>query len=168
MALNELANFRRADKKTFAARNYDYLLARIYEKRGDLANATANYHTVAKRKSLLREYALWHLSQIARTSGNLLLERTFLRELQIFAPKSLLSDATRARLARSFFESRDFASTISTLQDSGVQTSSAASFSSGKSANDAVEPRRARENQVLLGRSFLLSGKTNEARDIFE
>jgi hypothetical protein len=34
-----VAKFERADKKLFALNNYDYLLARIAERRGDLAMA---------------------------------------------------------------------------------------------------------------------------------
>src|SRR3712207_6087452 len=67
-ATAELENLRRADKKVFELNNYDYLLARMAEKRGDFALAMANYQAVVARNSVLREYALWHLSQIARAS----------------------------------------------------------------------------------------------------
>ncbi len=111
-AINELQNFERADKKLFALNNYDYLLARMSEKTGDLATAMARYQAVVNRNSILSEYALRHLAQIARVSGNLMLERIYLRELLTLAPNSLLNDAASARMARSYFESRDFAATI--------------------------------------------------------
>jgi len=114
-AVSELENLARADKKTFELNNYDYLLARMAEKRGDFAAAAANYQTVVKRSSVLSEYALWHLSQIARSSGNLLLERVYLSELLTSAPSSLLTAAANARMARSFYESKDFEAVIRKL-----------------------------------------------------
>ncbi|HEX8247712.1 MAG TPA: hypothetical protein VF599_06055, partial [Pyrinomonadaceae bacterium] len=76
-AISELETLRREDKKVFELNNYDYLLARAAEKRGDFAAAMANYQSVVSRNSVLREYALWHLSQLARASGNLMLERVY-------------------------------------------------------------------------------------------
>jgi hypothetical protein len=67
----------------------------------------ANYQTVVSRNSILTEYALRHLAQIARVSGNLMLERIYLRELLSIAPNSLLNDAAIERIARSYFESND-------------------------------------------------------------
>jgi len=102
----EVSNLRKSDKKLFFANNFDYLMARLSEQRGDFASAMLNYQSVVKRKSVLREYALWHLAHISRTTGNLLLERNYLRQLQIFAPRSLLNDAARAlsQLADVYYE----------------------------------------------------------------
>ncbi len=138
-------------------------MARLSEQRGDFASAMLNYQSVVKRKSVLREYALWHLAHISRTTGNLLLERNYLRQLQIFAPRSLLNDAARARLARSLFESGDFSSAILTLQNESTQASPSPADTSQQTTNF----RRSRENQVLLGKSLLMSGKPDEAREIF-
>ena len=103
-AINKLQNFEDAEVKVFAINNYDYLLARMAEKQNETALAMMNYQKVVERNSVLSEYALWHLSQIARSSGNLLLERLYLRKLQTFLPDSLLSDAVEMRLTRSYFE----------------------------------------------------------------
>src|SRR6185369_6850222 len=65
-AVSELEKLKNADLKIFELNNYDYLLARISEKNGDFAIAMANYQTTANRNSILKEYALWHLAQIAR------------------------------------------------------------------------------------------------------
>src|SRR5690348_10570823 len=89
-AVTELREFEKSDQKTFTLNNYDYLLARMSEKRGDLALATAKYQDVVKRNSVLSEYALWRLSQIARASGNLMQERVFLLQLLTTDPTSLL------------------------------------------------------------------------------
>ena len=79
--IGELETLKKGDKKIFELNNYDYLLARLAEKKGDFAAAAANYQAVVNRNSILKEYALWHLAQVARTSGNLLLESTFLQEI---------------------------------------------------------------------------------------
>src|SRR5215204_1764104 len=62
-AASELEALKKTDKKIFELNNYDYLLARIAEKKGDFAAAAANYQTVVNRGSALSEYALWHLAQ---------------------------------------------------------------------------------------------------------
>ncbi len=90
-AVGELQTLQKSDKKTFELNNFDYLLARLLEKRGDFALAAANYQSVANRNSVLKEYALFHLAEIARSSGNLMLERIYLQEISAIAPNSLLT-----------------------------------------------------------------------------
>ena len=161
-AIGELETLKKADGKIFELNNYDYLLARIAEKQGDVATAAANYQTVVNRNSILKEYALWHLSQLARSSGNLLLERTLLQEILTFAPESLQAEAVKIRLARSFFESKNYDTAISALNN--LQTS----IGVQKGVNTPIEKNpRYRENLVFLGEAYLQSGKTNEAREVF-
>lgn len=168
LAAAELENLRRADKKVFELNNYDYLLARMAERRGDFATAMANYQAVASRSSVLREYALWHLSQIARASGNLMLERVYLSELLTTAPNSLLIPAAQARAARSNFESRDFDAAIRLLSGGGSQPLASVTDKQSKTIAAVVSAGEAsRENLVLIAQSYLQSGKTNEAREIF-
>jgi soluble lytic murein transglycosylase len=150
-AVSELQNLAQTDKNIFALNNYDYLLARTAENRGDFALAAANYEAVVKRNSVLSEYALWHLAQIARSSGNLMLERTYLRQLLTVAPNSLLRDAANARMMRSSFESGDYEAAIAFL--SGGQQAAGSGLS--------------RENLVYLAQSYLQLGKIEEARGIF-
>ncbi len=163
-AISELDALKSFDKKSFEINNYDYLLARMSEKTGDFAKAMANYQSVAGRNSVLKEYALRHLAEIARSSGNLMLERTFLQEIQVFAPDSLLIEAVKMRLPRSFFESRNFDTTIRILRQSPTVGSYL-----NKTANEqrATDNRPVRENLVYLAQSYLQSGKTAEAREIF-
>lgn len=161
-AINELRNLEKSDKKLFANNNYDYLLARIAEKRGDVALAMAKYQAVVKRNSVLNEYAIWHLSQISRSTGNLNSERTFLNQLLAIAPNSLLKNTAKARLARSYFESKDYNATIQLLNISVTQNIQNSTTSTPQ-PNDA----KTRENLVLLGQSYLQSGKVNEAREVF-
>jgi soluble lytic murein transglycosylase len=166
-AIAELENLQRADKKVFESNNYDYLLARMAERRGDYAAAMANYQAVAARNSVLREYALWHLSQIARASGNLMLERISLSELLTTAPGSLLISAARARMARSNFESRDFDAAIRQLSSSGETLAAITDNKSKTIAAIVPAGEPSRENLVLIGQSYLQSGKTAEAREVF-
>ena len=174
-AVNELRNLERTEKKLFALNNYDYLLARMSEKSGDLATAMANYQTVVNRNSILSEYALRHLAQIARVSGNLMLERIYLRELLTLKPDSLLNDAANARMVRSYFESKDFAATIRLLnQRKGelpttnyeLRDEQSTKFDNQKQKLDERSPK-VRENLTLLGQAYWQSGKLNEAREVF-
>lgn len=159
--ISELKNLEKSDKKAFTNNNYDYLLARMAEKRGDLALAMSKFQSVVKRKSVLTEYALWHLSQIARSSGNLMLERVHLQQLQVIAPNSLLTNAVKNRLAKSYFESKDYTTTIQLLNN--LTTSNPQTSTTNSQSNDV----RTRENLVLLGNAYLQSKKLNEAREVF-
>lgn len=160
--LTELQNLEKTAPKIFRLNNYDYLLARMAERRGDFALAAANYQSAANRDSVLKEYALWHLAQIPRSSGNLMLERIYLREIQAAAPESLLLTSVNARLARSYFESKNYDSAIRLLnnqQVTGIKTTN--------NEQRTTDKRLARENLVLLGESYLQTGRLNEAREIF-
>ncbi len=176
-AIGELKNLENRDKKIFELNNYDYLLARTAEKNGDFAAAMANYQAVVNRNSVLSEYALWHLSQIARATGNLMLERIYLRQFLALAPNSLLNDAADMRMARSYFESKDFAAAIQMLSSQlsvvGSQLSKDTNTNNRKPTTDnrqlttdELNPKT-REVLALLGQAYLQSGKLNEARAVF-
>ncbi len=173
-AVNELQNLEKSDKKIFEINNYDYLLARMAEKNGDFALALANYSKVADKNSVLSEYALWHLSKLVGASGNLTLERMYLQKLSLTAPDSLLSEAVKTRIIRNLFESGNFEDVIAKFH-------STKNFSSGNNSKTIVvipaqdkvfgnltgNDPKTRENLVLLGDSYLQSGKTDEARQVF-
>jgi soluble lytic murein transglycosylase len=158
-AISELQTLEKTDKKVFELNNFDYLLARMLEKNLDLAGAAANYQSTVNRNSILKEYALWHLSQIARASGNLFLERVYLQEISVFAPESLLKDAVQARVARSYFESKNYDSVINRLS-----AENNAKPNNTQTNNDKTQSR---ENLVLLGQAYLQTGKVSEAREVF-
>lgn len=151
-ALNELRRMAAADPSQFALNNYDYLLARLSGRRGDAAGSAAAYQKVVARNSLLTEYALWHLSQIARSTGNLVLEREQLRQLLATAPASLLREAAEARLAESFFESGDYNSAIQLLRPR---------------ASDTNNRTTARESLSLIGQAYLKGRQQDAAREVF-
>jgi soluble lytic murein transglycosylase len=151
-AVNELRSFAASDPSAFALNNYDYLLARLSERQGDAATAAASYQKLAARNSLLTEYALWHLSQFARSTGNLVLEREQLRQLLATAPASLLRAAAESRLAESFFESGDYTTAIKLLRPRTGQASARAT---------------SREALSLIGQAYLKSNQPDAAREVF-
>jgi soluble lytic murein transglycosylase len=151
MALTELQSLASTDPATFALNNYDYLLARLSERLGNAALAETNYQKVVARRSVLSQYALWHLAQLARNTGNLPLEREKLRQLIGSAPQSLLIDAATARLGESFFESRDYVSAIAALRPR-------ASANGNSSAREAL---------ALIGEAYLRSNQKDAAREAF-
>jgi soluble lytic murein transglycosylase len=150
-AINELQSLMKADPALFTLNNYDYLLARLSERQGDMATAASNFQAVAARNSLLSQYALWHLAQFARSIGNLTLEREQLRQLIATSSSSLLRSAATARLGESFFESGDYASAISALRPQ----------------SDAKGSSSAREALALVGQAYLQSKQEQPAREIF-
>ena len=182
-AVAELEALEKTDRKVFRANNYDYLLARAAEKNGDFARAMAMYQAVANRNSVLSEYALWHLSQLARASGNLLLERIYLTGLLArAAPDDLLTDAANSRMARSYFESKNFDAVIE-IAESGKRNAELKTENNSRfqisdfkikdqtknppSAVRSPQSARARETSALLGQAYLYGGKPREARAIF-
>lgn len=161
-ALDEI---RAADRGRFELNNYDYLRGRVAEKLGDSSTAIASYQRVSARGSVLKEYALRRLASIARASGNLLLERTYLGELRSTSPNSLMNDAARIRNARSLFEARNFEASIGAFAE--LQNSLSASQSPNANAIPLEKTPRYRENLVYLAESFLQNGRNNEARESF-
>lgn len=159
VAITELRNLQNSDAKAFALNNYDYLLARMAESADDDATAIVNYQSVVGRDSILKAYALIHISRIVRESGNLGLERIYLQQLLLMAPNSLVAEAARERLAKSFFESSNYNETIRIL--TAVNTKPL----SGQTRSATV--RFIREDTVLLAEALARSGNANKARDIF-
>jgi soluble lytic murein transglycosylase len=151
-AMSDLRALSSSDPAVFALNNYDYLLARLSERQGDVAGAAVNYQKLIARNSMLTEYGLWHLSQVARSTGNLVLEREQLRQLIATAPLSLLREAAEARLAESFFESGDYKAAVQLLRP--------------RANNEANSPT-AREALSLIGQAYLRSEQKDAARDVF-
>ncbi|MDQ3821036.1 MAG: tetratricopeptide repeat protein, partial [Acidobacteriota bacterium] len=147
-ALTELQSLSEADPAAFTSNNYDYLLGRLSQRLGNPSGATVSYQRVAARNSILSQYALWHLAELARLMGDLTLEREKLRQLLALAPASLLRDAVTARLGESFFESKDYADAIQTFRPRA----------------DAKGNSSAREALALIGQAYLQSGQKDAAR----
>jgi soluble lytic murein transglycosylase len=131
--------------------NQDYLAGRKAEASGNAAEAAATYQQIVSRNSPLTQYALWRLARIARSTGDLVLERERLRRLIATAPNSLLYETATLRLAESFFESADFE----------------AAANSAKQLDASKNVPVAREAAALAGTAYVRAGKTAEARDVF-
>jgi len=134
-----------------AQSNNDYRHGREAEKSGDIAKATASYQAVVTRNSVLKEYALWRLARIARSTGDLPLERERLRQLLTTAPASILAETSALRLSRSFFESGDFQSAADSARPLSVSKSTTLS----------------REALLLTAESLARAGKNAESREVF-
>ena len=147
----EIDKLRSTDEALFRDKSYDYLLGRIAERTGDLASANASYQTIVANNSKLHEYALWRLARLARSTGDLVLERERLQQLTAVAPSSLLFEAATLRLSESFFESGDFV----------AAANSAKPLTLSKNVNVA------REGAALMGAAYTRAGKVAEARDVF-
>ncbi len=151
-ALAELDASRNSNAALFAANNYDYLLGRLQEKKRDITRASASYQAVITRNSLLSSYALWRLSQLARSTGDLNLERERLRRLIAMTPPGFLRDTASMRLGQSFMESKDYLAAVDALRvpaDSSKSTS------------------LSRQALALMGEALLKGGKSDQSRDIF-
>ncbi len=138
--------------RVVAQSNADYRQGRDAESIGDIAKATASYQAVVTRGSILKEYALWRLARIARSTGDLPLERERLRQLLTTAPSSLLAEAAKLRLAESFFESEDFQ----------------AAAESARSLSLSKNVTLSREALQLTAESLARAGKNTEAREAWQ
>ncbi|HJQ25324.1 MAG TPA: transglycosylase SLT domain-containing protein [Blastocatellia bacterium] len=143
-------DLRAADAAAFARNNYDYLLARLSERRGARAEAAALYSGLLNRNALVAEYALWHLSQIARAAGDLALERQYLTRLLAAHPASALTAVARSRLIDSHLESGNAREAIALLRP--------AASPSGAHGRGAM---------ARLGQAYARLGDTAAARATF-
>lgn len=159
-AIAQLQKERDNDPKKFEAADRDYLLARLAEKDGRLALAMSTYMNVSRRESLLRGYALARMSRIARSTGNLLLERIYLQHLAIENAENPLSNAAVDRIARNSIQSGNYVLAISFLNTNRTGTTSTR-------ASDAAHKAYLRERQAMLGQAFLGLGNVEKARQIF-
>src|ERR1044071_5014050 len=139
-ARNEIEKLRAADPGLFSSKGYDYLLGRVAENSGDLATAVKNYQQIVTNNGSLSAYALWHMARLARSTGDLVLERERLRQLSDLGPDQLLHDAANLRLVESYFESGDNSATIAAA-NKFIQTSK--------------KPGLVREISMLMGEAYL-------------
>ncbi|HLG16983.1 MAG TPA: transglycosylase SLT domain-containing protein [Blastocatellia bacterium] len=142
---------RTRDAEGFARNNFDYLLARLAERRGESLEASSLYQAVLDRKSVLAEYALWRLAGIARASRDLALERQYLTRLLASHAASALAGRSRERIIDSLRESGDYRATIAMLR--------------GTASASGVQGRRA---MFKLAEAHAKTGDTAVARSLFD
>jgi soluble lytic murein transglycosylase len=157
-AIAELQKLKTERPAVFDVNNYSYLLARLADRTGDVATAVASYQAVATTDSVLKEYAIWHMAQIARGAGNLLLERTYLQQITEFSTDSLLAPPARMRLAQSWFESGNYGQTIKLLSSPQWPQ---------PTSNPKLADQAKRRGLVLLGDSYYKFGDQAKAREIY-
>lgn len=153
--IEKLTALKVSDPREFAARDYDYLLARTAEVEGLTATAMANYHAVARRDSVLRAYAHARLARMARATGNLSVERIYLHELKLFASDHAFTAAAEYRLAQNAFESANYKEAIRRLTNG--------SNIPGETSNNS-----ARDTRSLLGEAYRMSDNVERAKEIFD
>ena len=147
---------RASDPSAFTRNNYDYLLARLTDRRGARAEASTLYLGLLNRSSNLAQYALWRLALIARASGDLALERQYVTRLLAVYPSSVLVTSARNRLIDSHLESGDYRAAIALLRPiastSGVRGRSAmARLGEAYSKTGDAQSARTMFNQLVAG-----------------
>lgn len=157
-AIAELEKLQTANKNLFADGDHDYQLARLAESNGNISLASVNYDAVIRRGSSLKAYALKHLSQIARSTGNLMLERMYLSEILLLSPGSSIADGAHLRLAHNYFESSNYFDTIRVLT----------SVYPGRAmADKSSQNKQFRDIRVLQAQAYLRIGNGEMSRSIF-
>lgn len=141
---------RSSDPAAFTRNNYDYLLARLLERRGAKSEASALYLGLLDRNSILDQYALWHLSLLAKASTDLALERQYITRLLVSYPASALASRARERLIDSHLESGDYRAAVALLKPIAGTT--------------GVKGRSA---MARLGEAYSKTGETEQARAVF-
>jgi soluble lytic murein transglycosylase len=131
----------------FARNNYDYLLARLLERRGANAEAGALFLRVAERNSPLAGYALWHLAEIARARSDSGEEQRLLRRFVSQHPDHLLRERAIQRLSDSYFKTGQYQNTINALR---------------------LLPGPRRDALAMIGEAQALLNQTAAARPSFE
>jgi soluble lytic murein transglycosylase len=134
----------------FTANNYDYLLGRLLERRGDRPGASELYLAMIARNSVLTQYALWHLALLSRFSSDLAAERQYLTRLLVAHPQSAVASAARDRIVESHLESGDYRAAVSLLRPRASVTGS-----KGRSA------------MARLGDAYARLGDKETARGLF-
>jgi soluble lytic murein transglycosylase len=138
------------DQTAFTRNNYDYLLARLLERRGAKSEASALYLGLLDRNPIVAQYALWHLSLLAKGSGDLPLERQYITRLLVSYPASALASRARERLIESHLESGDYRAAIALLKPIASPTGV-----KGRSAS------------AKLGQAYAKIAESEQARRVF-
>ncbi len=139
-----------ASPDAFTRNNYDYLLARLLERRGANNEAMAVFQKVIARNSQLGGYALRHQAEIARAMGNLNEEQRLLQKFIAQYTDHLLRDRAIQRLSESHFKSGRYQAAIDALRAlSGPRRDAMASIGEAQLALKQNDSARSSFNAVL-------------------
>ena len=146
-----LRELQRNSSQAFVKNNYDYLFARVLDRRGNATEAHAAYQRTVTRNSIFAGYALGHLAELARAAGDFKSEQNHLSQMLAKFPAQLNAESARKRLGTSYFKSGNFAAAITALQPiSGLSGSFA------------------RESKARIGEAQLALNQAAQARVTFE
>lgn len=119
-----LREFQHKSSQSFIKNNYDYLFARVLDRRGNAKEAAPAYQKVVSRNSIFAGYSLGHLAELARAAGEFKGEQTYLAQMLAKFPAQLNAESARKRLGASYVKSGNYAQAITTLQPiSGLSSS---------------------------------------------
>lgn len=153
---SELLSRRSAQPASFREEDLNYLLARRAEVQGDLGLATAAFVDSSVHSTTLQTRAQRHLAGLARSSGNLTLERLYLVEAA-FLGVSEQRDKAVWPLARSNFDSGNYLETIRLL--TGITTRQVSSQDRSKT--------KTRDAEALLAQAYSRAGDHATARRLY-
>ncbi|HEX4949378.1 MAG TPA: tetratricopeptide repeat protein, partial [Blastocatellia bacterium] len=146
-----LREFQRNSAPAYVKNNYDYLFARVLDRRGNAKEANAAYQKVVSRNAIFAGYALGHLAELARAAGDFKGEQNYLSQMLAKFPAQLNAESVRKRLGTSYFKSGNYAAAITALQPiSGLSGSFA------------------RESTARIGEAQLAMKQPAQARSTFE
>lgn len=154
--IDDLLAAERSDRSAFESGNLDYLTARHAELAGNTALSLEMFSRVAARSPVLRPYALMHLSQLMRASGNFFLERIYLTELVFLSPTALPASGARRRLASMNIETGNYTEAIRLLTK----------MPSRGNARSPLTAAILRTDDLLLAEAYVRSEQTQLARPI--
>ena len=87
----------------FIKNNFDYLFARVLERRGNAKEAVPAYQKVVARNAIFAGYALGHLAELARAAGDFKGEQNYLNQMLAKFPAQQNAESARKRLGRELF-----------------------------------------------------------------
>lgn len=146
----------RQDTERFDSSHSGYELANFSELARRPARAVAWFHRESERGTGLAGFALARSSRIARSSGNLLLERIYLEQLRIIEPDSDLGRASLDRLAQNGLEQGGAAAAVRLLTLGGPP-----------SRADGSDRNVNRKRALLLAKAYFGLARSDDAVRLF-
>jgi soluble lytic murein transglycosylase len=153
-AAGELATFRARDDAAHRKGNFALLSARIAEREGKLASAIEEFAVVTSVDAAAKQVIDGRMSQIARSTGNALLERLLLRDAVFDGRETGSAYHAQERMAKNAVETGNFGEAAATLAGPAM--------TKGSSSNAR------RDLEAVYGEVLLKQQRTAAAREIFE
>jgi soluble lytic murein transglycosylase len=156
-----LREFQRNSAPAFVKNNYDYLFARVLDRRGSAKEASAAYQKVVTRNAIFAGYALGHLAELARAAGDFKGEQNYLSQMLTKFPAQLNAESARKRLGTSYFKAGNYAAAITALQPLAGLTGSFARESTARIGEAQLALKQPAQARVTF--ESLLNGGKDDA-----